>query len=277
MGKFREEKMKRGAILFAFNSPKFDYYSMAEFTAKRINHFLNLPVTVITDNESLSSKSSYRFDKTVIVEPDKNNIRDYAVWINKGRYQAYDLSPYDETIVLDTDYMVNSDKLLKTFDTCLDFCCHDTTEFLMQPNAPQEVLSAYSFKTLWATVMTFKKTNRSKQIFECLEMVQKNFAHYANIHNFLSVVFRNDYALTLALRIANGHLVPSQDIIPWNLIHIGKNTSVYNNNTDEFNTEYTVMFDNWQRGKIRKEYITIKDMDFHMINKENFVRLMSNE
>ena len=42
-----------------------------------------------------------------------------------------------------------------------------------------------------------------------------------------------------------------------------------------FNTEYTVMYDNWNRGKIRKEYIIVKDMDFHVMNKENFLELVS--
>jgi len=270
----REEKMSRGALLFAFNSPRYDYYSMAEYTAKRINHFLKLPVTLITDENSLPNNSKFNFDHIKLVEPDKNNIKDYSVWINKGRYQAFELSPYDETILLDTDYMVNSNKLLKTFDLSEDFCCHDKTSFFMHPNAPQEVLSAYSFNTLWATVITFRKTNRAKQIFECLEMVQKNYEHYANIHSFIAGVYRNDYALTLALRIANGHLIPKSDIIPWNLMHVGKNTSVYSNSEEEFNTEYTVMFDNWQRGKIRKEYITIKDMDFHVMNKDNFMELI---
>lgn len=267
--------MSRGAILFAFNSPKFNYYSMAVATAKRINHFLNLPVTIITDNESLPTDITYTFDKTVIIEADKNNIREHQIWINKGRYQAYELSPYDETILLDTDYMVNSDRLLQTFNVYEDFCCHDTTSFLMQPGVPQEVLSAYSFKTLWATVVTFKKTNRAKQIFDCLEMVQKNYDHYCDLHSFVGGVYRNDYALTLALRIANGHSDNLQDIIPWNLLHVGKNTSIYRNDDSEFNTEYTVMYDNWQRGKIRKEYINIKDTDFHVMNKENFMELIA--
>ena len=60
--------MSRGAILFAFNSPKYDYYAMAEFTAKRINHFLNLPVTLITDENSLPSNTSYKFDSVKIVK-----------------------------------------------------------------------------------------------------------------------------------------------------------------------------------------------------------------
>jgi hypothetical protein len=56
---------------------------------------------------------------------------------------------------------------------------------------------------------------------------------------------------------------------------VGKNTSIYRDNDSAFNTEYTVMYDNWQRGKIRKEYITIKDMDFHVMNKENFMELIA--
>lgn len=266
--------MSKGAMLFAFNSPKFDYYKMAVATAKRINHFLDLPVTIVTDDKSVTD-TTYSFDKTITITPDKNNIREGAVWINKGRYQAFEYSPYDETILLDTDYMVNSSKLLNVFDYYDDFCCHDTTSFLMQPGVAQEVLSGYSYKTLWATVVAFKKTKRAEQIFQCLEMVQKNYDHYGNIHSFVGGVYRNDYALTLALRIANGHSTNKQDIIPWNLVHVGKNTSIYRNDTDPLNTEYTVMYDNWQRGKIRKEYITIKDMDFHVMNKENFMELIN--
>lgn len=266
--------MTRGVLLFAFNSPKFDYYKMAVATAKRVNHFLNLPVTVVTDELSVDPRSSYKFDNVVYTTPDMSNKRDWGIWINKGRYQAYEFSPYDETILLDTDYMVNSDRLLKTFELPTDFCCHDTTNFLMHPGLPQEVLSAYSFKTLWATVVKFNKTTRAKQIFETLEMVQKNFNHYATIHGFIASTYRNDYALTIAERIVNGHLQVSNDIIPWNLVHLGKNTTIYRNNDDELNTEYTVMYDNWQRGKIRKEYCLIKDFDFHVMNKENFMELI---
>lgn len=274
MARTRSKKINRGVILFAFNSPRYNYYKMAEYTAKRINHFLNLPVTLVTDENSLPESPDFNFDNIVLVEPDKNNIREYQVWINKGRYQAYDLSPYDETILLDVDYVVNSDKLLKLFDFDTDFCCHDNTSFLMHPNVAQEVLSSYSYKTLWATVVMFKKTERAKQIFECLKMVQENYPHYADIHSFVAGVYRNDYALTLALRIANGHLMKSTDIIPWDLMHVGKNTTVYKSNDDSFNTEFVVMFDNWQRGKIRKEYSIIKDCDFHVMNKDNFVELI---
>lgn len=266
--------MTRGVILFAYNSPKYNYYKMAEATAKRINHFLDLPVTLITDTDSVPSIQNYTFDRVIYTNPDKNNKRDWGIWINKGRYQAYQYSPYDETILLDTDYMVNSRKLLKTFDIETDFCCHNKTSFLMNLDAAQEMLSPYSFETLWATAVMFKKSKRAEQIFDCLKMVQNNFEHYSLIHGFISGVFRNDYALTLALRIANGHVNLPTDFIPWNLVHVGKNTKVIANSDDEFNTEYTVMYDNWRRGKIRKEYMVIKDMDFHVMVKENFLELI---
>ena len=265
--------MTRGAILFAFNSDKYDYYTMAVATAKRINHFLNLPVTVVTDENSVQDLN-YTFDKTIITVPDKNNKRDWGQWINKGRYKAYEFSPYDETLLLDTDYMVNSDKLLKTFYFSKDFCCHDHTEFFMQPNLPQEMLSPFSFETLWATVVMFKKTKKAQQIFESLKMIQENFEHYANIHGFISTTFRNDYALTLALRLVNGHILQQDNIIPWSLMHVGKNTPISKNSSEFLDTEFTIMYDNWQRGKIRKEYITIKDMDFHCLVKEDFMELI---
>ena len=267
--------MSRGALLFAFNSPKYNYYDMAVATAKRVNHFLDLPVTIVTDTDSLPEQQTYIFDNVIIADADKTNKRDWGLWFNKGRYRAYALSPYDETILLDTDYMINSDKLLKTFDLPTDFCCHNKTSFLMHPNLPQEVLSIHSFDTLWATVITFKKTTRAKNIFDCLEMTQNNFQHYGNIHGFVSSTYRNDYGLTLAKRIANGHTSPIEDYIPWNLLHVGNNTKVYKNYDNEFNTEYTVLFDHWNRGKIRKEYITIKNTDFHMMMKDNFMELIS--
>lgn len=268
--------MNRGVLLFAFNNQKFNYLAMALATARRIEHFLELPVSVVTDKESLPVDQSAlsQFDEIILVEPDKNNRRDHAVWINKGRYQAYDLSPYHETILLDTDYMVNSDTLLKTFDIYDDFCCHRETSFLMHPSLPQEMLSSYSFQTLWATVITFKKTPRAKQIFDCLKMIQNNYGHYANIHNFIPAVFRNDYALTLALRIVNGHVDTKQDFIPWNLVHVGIDTEVLKNSADEFDTSFTLVRDNHQRGKVRKEYLTICDTDFHCIDKVNYIKLI---
>jgi len=85
--------MSKGALLFAFNSPKYNYYEMAVATAKRINHFLGLPVTLVTDSESLPVKQSYQFDNIVMAPADKSNKRDWGLWYKKGRYRGYQFSP----------------------------------------------------------------------------------------------------------------------------------------------------------------------------------------
>jgi hypothetical protein len=287
MERTRTKEVKtRGVVLFAFNSSKYNYADMAVYTAKRVKAFLDLPTTLITDVDTYKTILDDRkvFDGVVEVEPDLSNIKDQTSWINKGRYQAYELSPYNETLVIDVDYLVNSDTLLKTFDLSDTFCCHSNTHMLMHPEAAQEKMG-YTYETLWATVIMFKKSERAKQIFETLEMVQNNYDHYANIHSFIGGVYRNDYGLTLALKIVNGHTDVPSDYIPWNLIHVGKNTSVYPNQVDvkvpcdgdvyDFNTEFTVMFDHWKKSKVRKEYMLIKDMDFHVMNKDLFVGIMN--
>lgn len=267
--------MTQGVILFAYNSDAYNYYDMAEFTAKRANHFLNLPVTLVTDKESFPEHTDYVWDNVVFNEPDKDNVREWGTWINKGRYQAYEFSPYDETILLDVDYIINSDRLLKIFDVYDDFACHKTIDLLMYPDFPNDKIGPISHDVLWATVVGFRKSKRAEQIFNCLKMVQDNYEHYSNIHGFVAGSYRNDFALAVALRIANGHSVNERDFIPWNLTHIGRNIQVHQNTEDEFNTEYTLIFDNWQRNKIRKEWLTIRDHDFHVVNKDIAVELIN--
>ena len=56
-------------------------------------------------------------------------------------------------------------------------------------------------------------------------------------------------------------------------MHI-KNTTVYKQSEDDFNIKYTVMLDAWVNTKHKKEYILIKDTDFHVMDKHNFMEIM---
>ena len=259
--------MSRGAILFAYNNEKTDYYRMAVYTAKRINRFLELPVTIITNEESITVPD-YKFDNTIIVEADKSNSRSKSTWINKGRYQVYDLTPYDETLVLDTDYMINSNKLLNTFDQPSDFVCYQDSKFLSEGQA-NEMMSPQSLSIYWATVMRFGKSDRVRDIFRMIEMVQNNYEHYANLHKFLPYMYRNDYALTIALRTVNGQVDNRQDAIIGRLNHAGKKVTV-ERVTD---TEYKIISELEINKRKRQQYIKVKDYDFHMLDKNNFMEL----
>lgn len=255
--------MKRGVLLFAHNSPSTNYFNMAVYTAKRVNKFLDLPVSIITDEHSVTD-SDYTFDNIILQKPDPTNYRKRQPWINKGRYESFDLTPYDETLVLDTDYLLNSNKLLKCFEYQTDFVCHEKCRFVFE-NIPAERVGKNGFTSVWATVMRFKKTNRSKQIFQMMKMIQHNYDHYATLHNFDSGTFRNDYALTLALKIVNGHMDNRQHYLHWDLLHIGLKTKVVR----ETDTDYVFIY----RDRDKTDYIKVSNMDFHMLHKDNFMEL----
>jgi hypothetical protein len=259
--------MSKGVVLFAHNNDKTDYYRMAVYTARRVNRFLNLPVTIITDADSISD-TGYSFDNTIIIEADKTNFRGKSAWINKGRYQVYDLTPYDETLVLDTDYMINSNRLLNTFDQPSDFVCYQNSKYLLD-NKPNEQMNEQTLSIYWATVMRFSKSSRVRDVFKMIEMVQNNYEHYANLHKFMPYMYRNDYALTIALRTVNGHIDNKQDAITGRLIHASK--SVVVDRIDD--TTYKVSSDIVINDSTRKQYIQLKDYDFHMIDKNNFMEL----
>lgn len=263
--------MSRGIVLFAHNNGKTDYYRMAVYTAKRANRFLQLPVTIITDDETLSTADTtdYTFDNTITIEADRSNIRGKSVWINKGRYVVYDLSPYTDTLVLDTDYMINSQRLLNTFDLPSDFVCYQKSNYILE-SKPNEIMSTQGLSTYWATVMRFTKNNRTRDVFKMIEMIQNNYDHYSNLHKFMPYQYRNDYALTIALRTVNGHLDKREDDIPGTLIHAGHNLVI--ERIDDIT--YNIKSDITINSRTRQQYIQVSGYDFHILNKNSFMELM---
>jgi hypothetical protein len=87
-----------------------------------------------------------------------------------------------------------------------------------------------------------------------------------SLYNIITTMYRNDYGLTIANRIVNGHIEHKQDYLPWSLTHVNKQIKVYKNNDTPFNTEYTLIKE--------RQYLTIKDIDFHMMSKTNFMELV---
>lgn len=259
--------MSKGVLLFAHNNQKIDYFKMATHTASRIHKFLDLPVSIVTDSASITSGVEV-FDEVIHTTPDISNKRRKDIWINKGRYSAYDLTPYQDTLVLDVDYLVNSPQLIKVFNGSGDFCCHNEVKWFLEVHST-EYLSKETVQTHWATVLRFKKTNRVKQIFQMMEMVQKNYDHYCNIYKIPEQTYRNDYALTIALKTVNGHMTYAPDYFNWKLNHVAPNVKVYRD-TD---TAYTLTHLDNKIGK--QTYIKIRDTDFHMLDKNNFLELFT--
>jgi len=212
--------MSKGIICFAFNNPQIDYVKQAIFLAKRSEQFLRLPVTLITSEseyiEEAYPKEKDMFDQIISVEKSKS-----ATWKryyngpfhwnslpfnNKHRSMAYELSPYNETILLDTDYIINSKQLLKCFNAkqSLMFNRHATDLARWRNTREFNYINDSGIDFYWATAVYFKKSRKAKLFFDTLRHVEENYDHYAMTFNVGTVTFRNDHAFAIAAHILNG-------------------------------------------------------------------------
>lgn len=205
MKKSSVQEKSRGVVLFAFNTDKVDYVKIANQSARLITHTLNLPVTIITD----------------IGEQPPNYRTGYAhgtMWYNSGRYRAYELSPYDETLLIDSDYLILDKSLLKILDTVSDYTImtkNQNTQGSM--NGDMGILS---LNFVWATAVLFKKTHKSKLLFDLVGKIQRNYSYYRKLYNLREYNFRNDYAFAIADNILNGYT--SSPGIPWSMLTFDK-------------------------------------------------------
>jgi hypothetical protein len=193
----------RGVVLFAFNTDTVDYELIAQRASRLITHSLGLPVTIIT--EQISKQTNVRV-----------GYANGTQWFNGDRYRAYELSPYDETLLLDSDYLVLDNSLLKLLDTTVDYTIMTDNQNFNQSMTGN--MGEMSLNFVWATAVLFKKTQRSKLLFDLVGRIQNNYRYYSKLYNIRERNFRNDYAFAIADNIINGY-VPSRGI-PWTMMTV---------------------------------------------------------
>lgn len=210
--------MTKGILLFAMNS-KMDYVKLAVRLTERLKYYYNLPVTIITDSEEYLN-SNYKssldlFDKIVKSKDETLQTKKFSdghtfseryIWKNSNRATAYDLSPYDQTLVMDVDYVVNSDFLLYVFDTNYDFLCFkDSFDLAGWRNTSEFTqINQYSIPFYWATVFYFTKSKSNLLFFNLVDHIRNNWDYYRLIYQISDTKFRNDYAFSIAIHILNG-------------------------------------------------------------------------
>ena len=208
----------RGVVVFAFNT-HIDYVAIADQTSRLIEQHLGLPITLVTD---VASDPKFNYDRVIRINNlDGSNFVNgdsTKQWRNFGRYLAYELSPYDETILLDTDYLVFDNSLLKLFSRDFDYQLmhHSYTP----AGACPEQMGETSLPFVWATVVLFRKTERSRLFFDLVARIQRNYPYYRALYNVRERNFRNDYAFAIANNIISGYNLNESQGIPWPMLTI---------------------------------------------------------
>jgi hypothetical protein len=189
----------RGIVAFANNTPQVDYVKIAEQTLKVAGHILGLPYTIVSDEDVGTDNKRYDIDTG-----------EFIPWRNNNRYQVYEKSPYDETLVIDADYLVLDQNLLKVFSQPWDYLLQRYTTALTQEFPT--VMGPNSLPFIWGTVFAFRKTSRAKLFFDLVGRVQDNYSYYRLLFNMQERNFRNDYAFAIADILLNGYSVASTTI-----------------------------------------------------------------
>tara|TARA_B100000780_G_C21067873_1_gene429518 strand:+ start:434 stop:1291 length:858 start_codon:yes stop_codon:yes gene_type:complete len=211
-------KKTKGAFLIARNNSQVDYVKQAVFLAKRIRKYLGIPTTVLTDSVEYINHNfdAGVFDRIIPCSAtQQQNQRLYfdgsmhqrqATFNNRTRSQAYDLSPYDETLLLDTDYIISNSLLKNCFDSQDDFLIYKDSTDVAQVRDEQEFkyISDTSVPFYWATCVFFRKTPVNKIYFDLVQHIEKEWDHYRRVYQIASQLFRNDFAFSIAIHIMNG-------------------------------------------------------------------------
>jgi hypothetical protein len=258
--------MTTGALIFAFNNEHTDYLAMAAWSADRIRRHLNIPVAVITD--CTDSTRLTKFDQVILSSPAAGGTRyfdDYketVTWYNASRTDAYNLTPWDQTLLLDADYVVCGDELKHLLDVTQDFMCHRLAWDITQQDYFEGLnyFGQHKFPMWWATVMMFRKSNMAQYIFDSMNMIKQNWKHYKDLYHITGSHYRNDFALSIALGIVSGHTLKVNNI-PWMLASVLPEHKITQIDQDHFEIQYQ------DQGRLKR--MTWHSMDFHAMGKKH--------
>jgi len=266
--------MTRGALIFAFNNEQTDYVAMARWSARNILRHLGIPTAVVTDASTLVAQTG--FDLVVDALPETGGTRyfeDYAetvTWHNASRTDAYALSPWDETLVLDADYVVASSQLNCLFENSQDFLCHRWAYDVTGLNDFDGLnwFSRTHMPMWWATVMMFRRGPQAETIFHMMNMVKHNWLHYRRLYGISQSNYRNDHALSIALNVASGNTL-SHAGIPWNLASLTPTHQLTQTSDDSYRVDFV-------NPAGRNQYITVNNQDFHAMGKQQLGAIVAN-
>ena len=245
--------MTKGILMFAingeakdtkYNTVKIDYIAMATANAKNIKKYMhNNNVALITDQKGKKyiEDNDYivYFDNIIIIDSidtgsgPNTNAKIYTramrtgtdtirlPWQNQSRTDAYELSPFDQTLLLDSDYYVYDDLLDKVFDTDKKILCGKHVAEISHQDAliDYERLHHQSIKLFWATVLYFTKSDEAKMMFDIMKMVKKNWQYYGKLYKFdTSRTYRNDFAVSIALHMMMGKKENNEYDLPFTIM-----------------------------------------------------------
>jgi hypothetical protein len=249
--------MTTGALIFARNNEQIDYEAMARWSARNIERHLGIPTHVVVDDSRTDSGSRHFADSGTVT------------WHNTNRMDAYRLSPWDRTLVLDADYVVASDQLRSVLDCNEDFLSHRWAYDVTGCNTFEGLnyFGTVRMPMWWATVMMFRKSKQAELIFDSMQMIRDNWTHYRNLYKNTNATYRNDHALSIALGMINGHTLNHAGI-PWSLASLTPEHKLTQTDQDRYRVDFV-------NTEGKRRWLELRQ-DFHAMGKQQLGAIVAN-
>ena len=277
--------MKNGVVIYAYNNRKVDYALMSLISGGLAKKNLQVPVTLITDQSTVNwmkesgiyNKSQEIFEQIILTDrPDTDNQRrlydgttnDIVPFINSNRYSVWDLTPYDRTLLIDSDFLIFSNSLSEYWKVEQDVMIGDSINDLYDQTRlgfHDRYVSDTGIKLYWATTVMFTKNQNSKFFFDTIDHVRKNYNFYSDLYRFDNRQYRNDISFSVAKHIFDGFETSSQQMLPPVLTTLDRDILIdVANNKLQFLINHNLNDDFCAAA--------ISNIDIHIMNKQSIYR-----
>jgi hypothetical protein len=226
--------MTQGILIYAHNSRSVDYALMSVISGGLAKKHLNVSVSLVTDTPTVNwMKDSKIYDTAnnifehIIIDndPQTNNSRklydgiDNTIvpFLNFNRSSAWDLTPYDRTLLIDSDFLIFSNRLSEYWNIDSELMIGESIKDIYDNNRVgyhDRYISDVGIKLYWATTVMFTKNEKTKIFFDLVTHIKNNYQYYADTYRFDSKQFRNDIAFSVAKHILNGFEQTNTEDLP---------------------------------------------------------------
>lgn len=277
--------MKKGIVLFAHNSRDVDYALISMVAGQLAKKNLELPVTLIADNFTVDwmktskvyNKAKKIFESIIeIPQPPINNARNLhdglevkkVPFINFNRADVWELTPYDKTLLIDSDFLIFSSALNNYWDIESDVLLAPSMTDIRgdRKGVLDSWVSDEGVPMYWATTVMFNKTKESKLFFETVSFIRNNYELYSEIFRFDNRIYRNDISFSVAKHLLDGFVTSGVNLPSIltcqdkDLIHSIDTNGIKVLVNDPLSINNTII-------------CNVKNRDVHIMNKQAIVRI----
>jgi|TARA_R110001592_G_scaffold361357_3_gene671818 hypothetical protein len=247
--------MSEGVLLFCFDTEHTKYHRILERCVKLVKKNICREITVVTNFSTYKKINPLGFINYKFIEPELGNTKLGKEWNNADRHMAYELSPYDTTLVMDIDYFCFTDTLKQFLYTDYDFLVPDTAHDL-SGRKTFDPRRWSMIPMVWATVLLFKKNDKVKKIFDTVKYIKQHYSYFTEMYRIYAKNLRNDYLFAMALQQINGFI--GYEKLPFALPTLPPDCEVVK------------ITDTGLAWKHKDQISYVENQDVHVLNKEAF-------